>query len=58
MDTWQMIDTERAALADGLAALPPGAWDQPSLCGDWTVRQVVGHIVATATTTPPLFIRS
>ncbi len=55
MDPWQMIDSERAALADGLEALPADAWDKPSLCDGWTIRQVVAHVVATATTTPPLF---
>lgn len=55
MDTWQMIRSERAALVEALAALPPPAWDQPSLCPGWTVRDVVGHIIATASMTPPRF---
>jgi uncharacterized protein (TIGR03083 family) len=56
MDTWQMISSERSALADGLAALPAEDWDKPSLCTGWSVRQVVAHIVATASMTPPRFL--
>ncbi|MEV6596952.1 maleylpyruvate isomerase family mycothiol-dependent enzyme [Actinoplanes sp. NPDC051346] len=55
MDTWQMIRTERAALVDALAALPASAWDRPSLCAGWTVRDVVAHMIATASMTPPRF---
>lgn len=55
MDTWQMIKEERASLVDALAALPGPAWSAPSLCPGWTVRDVVGHLVATANMTPPKF---
>ena len=55
MDTWQMIKTERVALVDALAQLPSSAWDQPSLCTGWTIRDVVAHMIATATMTPPKF---
>ncbi|MFI7600989.1 maleylpyruvate isomerase family mycothiol-dependent enzyme [Actinoplanes sp. NPDC049681] len=55
MDTWQMIRTERAALVEALAALPPPAWERPSLCSGWAVRDVVGHLIATASMTPPRF---
>ncbi|OJF10344.1 maleylpyruvate isomerase family mycothiol-dependent enzyme [Couchioplanes caeruleus] len=55
MDTWQMIRTERAALVEALAALPAPAWDRPSLCAGWTVRDVVAHMIATASMTPPRF---
>jgi uncharacterized protein (TIGR03083 family) len=48
MDTWQAINSERASLADALAGLPDDAWDRPSLCAQWSVREVVGHMVATA----------
>ena len=51
-----MITAERAALVDGLAGLPAADWDKPSLCAGWSVRQVVGHIVATAQMTPPGFV--
>jgi len=55
MDTWQMIEEERASLVDALAALPDADWDKPSLCPGWTVREVVGHLIATASMTPPKF---
>jgi uncharacterized protein (TIGR03083 family) len=56
MDTWQMIKAERASLVDALAALPADAWDKPSLCDGWTVRDVVAHMIAIASMTPPKFI--
>jgi uncharacterized protein (TIGR03083 family) len=56
MDTWQMIEEERASLVDALAQLPEAAWDKPSLCPDWTVREVVGHMISTANMTPPTFV--
>lgn len=40
---WQHIDTERSSLADLLESLPRGAWDQPSLCQGWSVRDVGAH---------------
>jgi len=55
MDTWDMIHTERAGLADELAALPADAWDRPSLLPGWKVRDVVAHMIATARMTPPKF---
>jgi uncharacterized protein (TIGR03083 family) len=56
MDTWQMIRSERAALVDALGTLAPADWDRPSLCSDWSVREVVAHVVATASLTPPRFV--
>jgi uncharacterized protein (TIGR03083 family) len=41
---WRHIDTERAALADLLQGLPESAWATPSLCEDWTVRDVAAHV--------------
>jgi uncharacterized protein (TIGR03083 family) len=55
MDTWQAIGAERASLVEALAALPDGAWDKPSLCAGWSVREVVGHMIATARMNPPKF---
>src|SRR5262245_42609486 len=47
-DVWPTIHTERAALATDLEPLPASAWDTPSLCGGWTVRDVVAHMTGTA----------
>jgi uncharacterized protein (TIGR03083 family) len=55
MDTWQAIKTERAALVEGLAGLPDTAWGQQSLCAEWSVRDVVAHMISTASLTPPKF---
>jgi uncharacterized protein (TIGR03083 family) len=52
---WDMIREERALLVDGLAELPEQRWTQPSLCGNWTTTDVVGHVLATTYVTPPKF---
>lgn len=39
----------RLSLADWLKALSPEQLDTPSLCADWTVRIVAGHLVAEVT---------
>lgn len=47
MDTntvWHHIDTERAWLAELLESLPDQAWQRPSLCLGWTVRDVAAHL--------------
>ncbi|MGH3315635.1 MAG: maleylpyruvate isomerase family mycothiol-dependent enzyme [Nocardioidaceae bacterium] len=41
---WRHIDTERSRLADLLESLPQEAWDQPSLCEGWSVRDVGAHL--------------
>jgi len=56
VDTWKAIRTERASLADALARLTGDAWDRPSLCAGWSVREVVAHLIATARMTPPKFL--
>ncbi len=48
MDTWQSMDEERSALADDLATFDDSQWDAQSLCSDWKVRHVVGHLVGGA----------
>ena len=41
-----------------LGTLTDDQWATPSLCGDWTVRDVLGHMTATAKMTPPKFFVS
>lgn len=41
---WQHIDRERTRVAALLESLPPPAWDTPSLCAGWTVRDVGAHL--------------
>ena len=48
MDTWQAIDDERSALSDDLASLDASQWDVQSLCSEWKVRHVVGHLIGGA----------
>ncbi len=45
---WAAAHAERAALADDLATLGPEQWAQPSLCGRWSVEEVVAHLTAAA----------
>jgi len=48
MDTWQALDEERSALADDLATLDDSQWNAQSLCSEWKVRHVVGHLIGGA----------
>ena len=47
-ELWSAIHAERAALADDLAQLDDGQWATPSLCGRWSVEEVVAHLTAAA----------
>ncbi|WP_245838992.1 maleylpyruvate isomerase family mycothiol-dependent enzyme [Nocardia donostiensis] len=47
-DLWAMAHAERAALADDLAGVNDGQWARQSLCGRWTVEEVVAHLTAAA----------
>ena len=50
-EVWPMVHRERAALIEDLMDLPDEAWERQSLCGEWTVHDVVAHLVDTARTT-------
>jgi len=54
-DIWTTISAERGALADDLANLPPAQWDTPSLCSEWTVRDIVAHLSGAASLNPATF---
>ena len=56
MDTWQLIESERSTLADGLAGLTDQDWNAPSLCAGWTNRDTLAHIVSTAEMTAGRFL--
>lgn len=47
-EVWQAVADERAALSALLADTDPAAWERPSLCGDWSVKDVVAHLVVMA----------
>lgn len=48
MSIWTAVHAERAALAENLANLDDEQWAQQSLCGRWTVQEVVAHLTAAA----------
>lgn len=50
-DVWPIVHAERAALIDDLEGFDDKQWEQPSLCEEWTVHDVVAHLVDTARTT-------
>jgi uncharacterized protein (TIGR03083 family) len=55
MDIWPAIHAERKALATDLHGVTGEQWDTPSLCTEWTVRDVLAHMTSAATLTPPAF---
>jgi uncharacterized protein (TIGR03083 family) len=56
MDVWPVIHDERKALAADLRGRTGEEWATPSLCGQWTVRDVLAHMTSTASLTPPAFV--
>ncbi len=54
-DIWPTVHAERKALAADLRSLSGDDWDKPSLCDDWTVRDVLAHMTSAAKLTPPAF---
>ncbi|ORV53023.1 DinB family protein [Mycobacterium europaeum] len=46
MTLMSMARDERADLAEFLATLTPQEWEAPSLCADWTVKDVVAHMIS------------
>jgi uncharacterized protein (TIGR03083 family) len=43
--TMKALRDEAFAFTAALRALPPAAWDQPTRCAPWRVRDLVGHVV-------------
>jgi uncharacterized protein (TIGR03083 family) len=62
VDILAAIADERRRVADLVESLSPAQLEVPSLCGDWTVKQVAGHLLAAIDTPPtpllPLILRS
>jgi uncharacterized protein (TIGR03083 family) len=54
-DVWPVIHAERKGLAADLEALTDEQWSTRSLCTDWTVREVLAHMTATAKIAPAQF---
>jgi uncharacterized protein (TIGR03083 family) len=47
-EAWRAVAEERAELSTLLLDTDPEAWEQPSPCGDWSVKDVVAHLVVLA----------
>src|SRR5204863_5163647 len=47
-DLRPLLAAQCLALAELLDGLAPTAWDAPSLCEDWRVREVVAHLTMPA----------
>jgi uncharacterized protein (TIGR03083 family) len=62
VDLLPAIADERRRVADLVESLTPAQLETPSLCAEWTVRQVAGHLLAAiskpATPMLPLIVRS
>ena len=50
-DYWAAVIQLRLAVADLLERLAPEEWDRPSLCAQWRVRDVAGHLSLVPTIT-------
>jgi uncharacterized protein (TIGR03083 family) len=51
-----IVVAERHAFGEVLEALPPAAWDVPSLCEGWRVREVVAHMTMPFRYSPARFL--
>jgi uncharacterized protein (TIGR03083 family) len=56
LDIWPVVHAERKSLIADLSALDASQWSTASLCTEWTVRDVVAHMTATAKITPAGFL--
>ncbi len=45
VDVWRELPLLRCQIADRVEAMHEGGWDSPSWCGEWRVRDVLGHLV-------------
>jgi uncharacterized protein (TIGR03083 family) len=55
-DIWPTIHAERAELAEEVSSLTDEQWDTPSLCAEWSVHDVLAHLLSAAKMTPPRFL--
>jgi len=52
VDVREAIAGERRRIADLIGSLSPAQLAVPSLCSDWTVQQVAGHLLASGAGSP------
>lgn len=50
---WEHTGSERSQIADLVESLSEQQLDAPSLCSDWRIRDVAGHIAWVALSSPP-----
>jgi uncharacterized protein (TIGR03083 family) len=43
-ESWRTVESQRHAIADIMESVQPAQWEQPSLCSEWRVRDVVAHL--------------
>src|SRR5262245_45373952 len=55
-DIWPTVHAERKALATDLKQLSAGDWATPSLCANWSVRDVLAHMTSAAKLPPAGFV--
>jgi uncharacterized protein (TIGR03083 family) len=55
-DVWIDVHDERESLLRVLETLTPAEWNMQSLCDDWRVSDVVGHLVSETTMSIPKLI--
>ncbi|GAA4624025.1 maleylpyruvate isomerase family mycothiol-dependent enzyme [Cellulomonas oligotrophica] len=55
---WEAVVAERARLLADLEHLTPDQWATPSMCGRWSVEDVVAHLTAAASTGRWAWVRS
>lgn len=55
---WALMRTERTALAEDLSTLTPEQWRHSTLCGRWSVQDVVAHLIAAASMNQVRWLRS
>nr|WP_296075243.1 maleylpyruvate isomerase family mycothiol-dependent enzyme [uncultured Actinoplanes sp.] len=58
MDVRAAIAVERRRIADLVDGLDAAQLDRPSLCGDWTVKQVAAHLLAAVEFSPGAALRT
>lgn len=57
-DVFALTAAERRRAADMFAGLSDDQWAARSLCAEWTVRDVAGHLIGPFCVSVPRFLRS
>ncbi len=52
---WAAVAAERHRLASELESLPESAWSGPTVCSEWTVKQVGSHLILPFMVSKPRF---